>query len=201
VVELDTVTTHPAMDKTFKDHAKLYNDLYMTFVELKQILHDFKAKFEYDTNGIPVIADCLVLLNERCGTAQLTGSREKFCIIIQYDRRDVSDQCSPKCEPADVLETLELYNTCNRHIRDVMNRAHKVKSSIALILEEEEKLKRDVIKADPDGKQGPEPVRVTNANFSKLHKLPGYIDTIEKYSEKTFKEIANGSAVLFKDVV
>ena len=77
----------------------------------------------------------------------------------------------------------------------------QVKSSIALILEEEEKLKRDVIKADPDGKQGPEPVRVTNANFSKLHKLPGYIDTIEKYSEKTFKEIANGSAVLFKDVV
>ena len=74
-----------------------------------------------------------------------------------------------------------------------------MKSSVRLVIEQEANLKREVTKADPDGKQGPEPLKNASENFSRLHRLPGYIDTIQKYTTKTFKEIVNGSKVLFED--
>jgi len=198
-IELGTVTTVPTLDKSFQDHAKLYNDLYSSFVDLRKCLHQFKTYFEHDTGGIPVLSECLILLNKRCGAAKLRGSRTKNCIQIMYDRKTVSKCCEG--QPEDVIDTLELYNTCNKHVKSVMDKSSQVKSSISLILEEEQKLKREVTKADPDGKQGPEPLRVTSKNFSKLHKLPDFIETIHKYTSHTFNEIVNGSKVLFSDDV
>lgn len=76
----------------------------------------------------------------------------------------------------------------------------QVRSSITLVLEEEQKLKREVTKADPDGKLGPEPLKLTSENFQRLHKVPEYINTIEKYTSKASKEILNGSKPLFEVV-
>lgn len=196
-VELAAVTTLPSLDKTFQDHAKLYNDLHSSFKDLRACLHAFKAHFDYDTGGIPVLHECLKILNTRCGTVQLRGSRTKNCIQIIYNQRSVSKECQGS--PEDVIDTLELYNTCNKHIKSVLDKAPKVKSSISLILEEEHNLKKEVTKADPDGRQGVTPLKVTSANFQKLHKLPSVIDTIQKYTTDIFKEISNGSKVLFDD--
>ncbi|CAG5117795.1 unnamed protein product [Candidula unifasciata] len=196
-VSLSTISTVPSLDKTFQDHAKLYNDLYSTFIDLRKCLHDFKAKFEADTEGIPTIAECLRLLATRCGDTRLSGSMTKNCIQITYDKRNVSEKCLGP--PEEVLETLELYNRANNFIKNILARAPQVQTSIRLILDEELKLKREVTKADPDGKLGPNPLRRTTENFSKLHKLPVYIDTIQKYTGRTFKEIANGSRILFEN--
>lgn len=121
----------------------------------------------------------------------------KNCIQITYDKRDVSEKCLGPAE--DVLETLELYNKANNLIRNILAKSPQVQTSIRLILEEEQKLKREVTKADPDGKLGPEPLRKATENFSKLHKLPVFIETIQKYTNKTFKEIASGSRILFEN--
>lgn len=51
----------------FKDHGKLYNELYSNFKDMRQSLNDFKGKFVQETAGIPVIADCLKVLSARCG--------------------------------------------------------------------------------------------------------------------------------------
>lgn len=197
LIELRRVTTVPSLDKSFQDHAKLYNDLYSSFLDLRRCLHDFKLQFELDTGGIPIIKDCLVLLRKRCGDATLQGSRTRNCIKIAYDARAVSRMCQGPAE--DVIETLEMYNKANTNIKSVLEKAPQVKISINLILGDEQKLKREVTKADPDGRYGPEPLRIASANFSKLHKLPTYIDTIQKYTDRTFKEIMNGSKVLFDD--
>uniref|UniRef100_A0A0B6YPJ3 Uncharacterized protein n=1 Tax=Arion vulgaris TaxID=1028688 RepID=A0A0B6YPJ3_9EUPU len=196
-VNLATITTVPSLDKTFQDHARLYNDMYSTFVDLRKCLHDFKAKFESDTFGIPIIAECLKLLAERCGGARLSGSMTKNCIQITFDRRDVSEKCQGPAE--EVLETLDLYNKANNLIKTILSKSPQVRNSITLVLEEEQKLKREVTKTDPDGKFGPDPLRKTSDNFTKLHRLPVNIDTIQKYTSKTFKEIANGSKILFEE--
>ncbi|RUS78267.1 hypothetical protein EGW08_013958 [Elysia chlorotica] len=196
-VEMKSVTTVPSLEKTFQDHAKIYNDLYTTFTELRQCLHNFKATYEKETAGIPTIFECLKLLAKQCGGAKLSGTRTKNCIQIECDRREVSEKCGVPAE--DVLDAIETYNRTNRLIRSLLDKAPQVKSSVRLVLEQESTLKREVTKADPDGKQGPEPLRNASENFSRLHRLPGYIDTIQKYTSKTFKEIVNGSKVLFEE--
>ncbi|GFO09918.1 hypothetical protein PoB_003642300 [Plakobranchus ocellatus] len=196
-IEMKAVSTVPSLDKTFQDHAKLYNDLYTNFTELRQCLHNFKASFEKETAGIPTIFECLKLLAKRCGGATLTGSRSKNCIQIDCDRREVSEKCEGPAE--DVLEIIETYNRANRLIRSLQDKGPQVRSSVRLVLEQEATLKKEVTKADPDGKMGPEPLKAASENFSRLHRLPAYIDTIQKYTAKTFKEIANGSRVLFEE--
>ncbi|KAH9488262.1 hypothetical protein Btru_063878 [Bulinus truncatus] len=171
-ITLAHVKSVPSLDKTFQDHSKLYNDLYNNFAELKTCLHEFKSKFVAETAGIPVTSDCLKLLAKRCGGALLSGSRTKNCIQIIYDKREVSEKCEG--QPEEVIETIELYNKANKLIKSIMDKSSQVSSSIQLVLEEEQKLKREVTKADPDGKLGPEPLKITGENFMKLHKVPAY---------------------------
>ncbi|CAL1535310.1 unnamed protein product [Lymnaea stagnalis] len=197
LISLARIQSVPSLDKTFQDHGKLYNDLYSNFVDLRKCLNEFKAKFEADTAGIPTITECLKLLAKQCGNARLIGSRTKNCIQITYDKRYVSQNCEG--QPEEVLETLELYNKANKLIKNLLDKAPQVKSSITLVLEEEHKLKREVTKADPDGKLGPEPLKLTSQNFIKLHKIPTSIDTINNYTSKAFKEIVSGSKILFED--
>lgn len=121
----------------------------------------------------------------------------KNCIQITYDKRDVSEKCHGPAE--DVIEVIEIYNKANKLIKSILAKCPQVRSSVLLVTEEKEKLKREVMKADPDGKFGPEPLRKTTENFMKLQKLPGHIDIIQKYTSKTFKEIANGSKILFEN--
>lgn len=191
-----TIASVPSLDKTFQDHAKLYNDLYSTFVQLRKSLHYFMTQFETEENS-PKIADCLRMLSKRCGDAKLSGSMTKNCIQITYDKRDISEKCQGL--PENVLDTLELYNKINNLIKSILAKSPQVRSSISIVLEEEPKLKREVTKADPDGKLGPEPLRMTADNFTKLRKLPVNVDTIQKYTSKTFKEIVNGSKILFEE--
>ncbi|KAK0060519.1 hypothetical protein Bpfe_010032 [Biomphalaria pfeifferi] len=196
-ISLAPVKTVATLDKTFQDHSKLYNDLYNNFYELRKCLFEFKSKFVSETAGIPTIVDCLKVLSKRCGGAHLTGSRTKNCIQIVYDKREVSEKCEGP--PEEVVEILELYNRTNKLIKNILDKASQVSSSIQLVLEEEQKLKREVTKADPDGKLGPEPLKTTGENFIKLHKVPEYIDTIQKYTNKAFVEIMSGSKALFEE--
>nr|KAG5696889.1 hypothetical protein BaRGS_035299 [Batillaria attramentaria] len=177
-----------------RDHGKLYNDLYGNFKDLRQSLHDFKAKFLQDTAGIPVMADCLKALSARCGGAKLKATREKRCIQLHYDSREISEQCSGL--PEDVLESLELYNKMNRLIKGLLDKAPQVSRSLALVLDDEQKLKREVTKSDLPANEGPDAMRACTDNINRLRKLPVFIETILKYTEKIFREVLDGSKVL-----
>ena len=109
-----------ALNKTFQDHAKLYNEQYSNFKEMRQLLNDFKGKFIAETAGIHVMADCLRILAERCGGAELNAKREKCCIQLTYDRRQVSENCTGL--PEDTLDALELYNRINRLTKSVLEK-------------------------------------------------------------------------------
>ncbi|KAK7087244.1 uncharacterized protein [Littorina saxatilis] len=187
-----------ALNKTFQDHAKLYNEQHDHFKQLRQAVNDFKAKFVADTSGIPVMADCLRILADRCGGATLTAKREKRCIQLQYDAREVSEKCTGL--PEDTLEALELYNKINRQVKSILDKSPQVSRSLELVLEEEHNLKKEVTKADLSNTDGPEALRRCTENINRLRKLPGFIETIQKYTEKSFKEVLEGSKVLLKEI-
>ncbi|KAL8571520.1 hypothetical protein ACOMHN_056815 [Nucella lapillus] len=185
-----------AQNKTFQDHAKLYNELNNHFKELRQSLNDFKAKFLQDTAGIPVLADCLHILAQRCGEAQLKAKREsKHCIQLEYDRREVSEKCTGP-PPEDTLEALDLYNRINRLVKAILERAPQVSRSLKIVLDDEHDLKKEVTKCDFPPDQGPDVLRHCSENLTRLRKLPTFIGTIQTYTNRIFKEILEGSKVL-----
>lgn len=139
--------------------------------------------------------DCNGLLI--AGGATLTAKREKRCIQLQYDAREVSEKCTGL--PEDTLEALELYNKINRQVKSILDKSPQVSRSLELVLEEEHNLKKEVTKADLSNTDGPEALRRCTENINRLRKLPGFIETIQKYTEKSFKEVLEGSKVLLKE--
>ncbi|XP_067686792.1 uncharacterized protein [Haliotis asinina] len=187
----------PALDKTFQDHSKLYNDLLDSFNTLKDTIHDFKAVFEYETSGIPVLGDCLKLLRKRCGAATLTASQTRFSITVEYDRLEVSRLCTGPAE--DTLEALELFNKANKLTRSILEKAPKVKNTIQVVLDDEQSLRRDISKSDISTTDEPEVMKLCVANINKLRKLPGSVETIQKHTQRQFNELKESSKALFEE--
>lgn len=128
------------------------------------------------------------------GGAKLTAKREKYCIQLEYNAREISENCSGL--PEDVLEALELYNKINRLVKNILEKSPQVSKSLSLVVQDEEHLLREVTKVDLPISQGPDVMRSCAENINHLRKLSGYIDTMQKYSDKVFKEIVEGSKVL-----
>ncbi|XP_071094343.1 uncharacterized protein [Haliotis cracherodii] len=187
----------PALDKTFQDHSKLYNDLLESFNSLKDTMHDFKAVFEYETRGIPVLAECMKLLRKRCGSAALSASRTRFSITIEYDRQEVSRMCKGPAE--DTLEALDLFNKANKLTRSILEKAPKVKNTIQVVLDDEQSLRREISKSKISSTDEPEAMKMCVANINKLRKLPGSIETIQKHTQRQFNEIKESSKALFEE--
>ncbi|XP_025089398.1 uncharacterized protein LOC112561252 isoform X2 [Pomacea canaliculata] len=187
----------PTLNKTFQDHGKLYNELYSNFKDMRQSLNDFKGKFVQETAGIPIIADCLKVLSARCGGAKISAQRQKNCIQLMFDQREVSENCSGL--PEDALEPLELYNKVNRLIKGVLDKAPQVNKSLGLVLEDEQNLRKVITKSDLPPKEASEALHACIENISRLRKLPGFIEIIEKYTHKIFLEILEGSKVLLEE--
>ena len=55
---------------------------------------------------------------------------------------------------------------------------------------------RKYMRSDLPSSVGPEALRQCTENINRLRRLPGFIETIQKYTEKIFKEILEGSKVL-----
>ncbi|ESP04717.1 hypothetical protein LOTGIDRAFT_170554 [Lottia gigantea] len=193
----------PSLNKTFKynsekiDQAKLFNDLLERFEDLRRTLNDFKQIYEKDTRGIPTLKECMKLLSTNCGEAKITGTRTKYSVILEYDVRDVSDCCHGL--PEDTLESLQLYNKANALIRKIMEQTPHVKDSIQLVLDDEEKLRRDVTKENLSASQGPEALKICVRNINSLRSIPSSLETIQKYTDKSFKDLLESSKPFFSD--
>ncbi|XP_050410196.2 uncharacterized protein LOC126824845 [Patella vulgata] len=187
----------PALDKTFKDHASLYNNLLEKFEALRQVLHDFKALHEKETNGIPTLKECMKLMSINCGDAVITATRTRYSVQLQYDVKSISECC--KGLPEDTLEALALYNKANTLIRNIMEKSPQVKDSIQLVLDDEEKLRREVTKADLSPSEGPEAVKTCARNINNLRYVPGALDTIKKYTKALFQELLDSSKRFFSE--
>ena len=128
------------------------------------------------------------------GGAKLSVKRGKHCIQLEYDAREVSEKC--KGLPEDTLEALDLYNKINRLAKSVLDKSPQVSRSLQLVVEDENNLRKEVMRSDLPSSVGPEALRRCTENINRLRRLPGFIETIQKYTEKIFKEILEGSKVL-----
>ena len=108
----------------------------------------------------------------------------------------MSENC--KGQPEDTLEALDLYNKINRLVKSILDKSPQVIRSLQLVLEDERNLLREVTRSDLSSTEGPEALRKCSENINRLRKLPGFIETIQKYTDKIFKEILEGSRVLLQ---
>lgn len=187
-----------SIEKTFKDVAKLYNELVTCYHGLESDTHKFKEFFVEETAGIPVLAQCVLLLTERCGGAEIKVERKsKNFIELTYSATEVSRNCT--VNPEQVIPALEHFKSACKNIRDVLERAKQVQYNINIILNDEETLRKDIMKADLTSEESVDATKSFLDNISKLRVMGAGTDTLHRDVEKKFKEFSAASKGFFNE--
>ncbi|KAK3609485.1 hypothetical protein CHS0354_022244 [Potamilus streckersoni] len=185
-----------SVDKTFKDQANLYNELVQTYSNLREEIHNFKTYFEVETSGIPVLHECFRILVRRCGYATINIERKsKTFLYVSYNPKDVSEKCA--VSPEQVLKPLEYYKNACKRAGDVLQHAPHINDSISVIVNNEKGMRREITKADLPGDKGIDGMKAVMSNITKLKQMKININTIQKYTELTFKELLEASKLFF----
>ena len=128
------------------------------------------------------------------GDAELKVTRHRYCIQLEYDVKDVSAN-------ATVLEratkAVKLYNEANRLCNLILERSSQIKRSVELIVNDEERLRREVLKSNLSNTDAPEAMKICIANVNKLRQIPGAVELIHSHTEKIFSDIKEASKVFF----
>lgn len=187
-----------SIEKTFKDLGKLYNELVTCYRGLETDTHNFKEFFVEETAGIPVLAECVTLLTKRCGGAEIKVERKsKNSIEISYSATEVSRNCT--VNPEQVIPALEYFKSACKNIRDVLERAKQVQYNISIILNDEETLRKDIMKADLTSEDSVEATKALLENISKLRVMAAGSDTLHRDVEQKFKEFSAASRGFFQE--
>lgn len=188
----------PAIEKTFKDVGRLYNELVTCYRGLESDTHKFKEYFVEETAGIPVLAKCVSLLTDRCGGAEIKVERKsKNFIEITYSSSEVSRKCTSN--PETVIPPIEYFKSACKNIRDVLERAKQVQYNIKIILNDEETLRKDIMKADLTSEESVEATKAFLDNISKLRVMAMGTDTLHRDVEKKFKEFSAAAKGFFRE--
>ena len=137
---------------------------------------------------------CLSLL----GGAQIkVERRSKNFIEIGYSPTDISRNCT--VNPEQVIPAIEHFKSACKNIRDVLERAKQVQYNIGIILNDEETLRKDIMKADLTSEESVDATKSFLENISKLRVMSAGTDTLHRDVEKKFKEYSAASRGFFKE--
>jgi len=196
-MQLQTVPV-TSLDKTFQDLCKLYNDVVDSFRSLEEETHKFKEHFVEETNGVPVLSACVKILVQRCGDAKLKLERKtKTFLELTYDRTEVAHKCHGN--PENCLEPLEHFKNACRHIREVLERSPRLQTNVAIVLNDEDTLRKDISKADLSAEVTQAGTKAFVDNVSKLRVMAAGTDTLKRDVEKKFKEYSKASEGFFTE--
>ncbi|KAK3085058.1 hypothetical protein FSP39_023621 [Pinctada imbricata] len=187
----------PALDKTFQDQGKVFDDLFKQFQSLKVNLNNFKGYFSEELSGIPEMTKCVELLVQRCGEAKLDVQRRKYSVEVTYDQKEIMRNSS--ANPQQVLEILDRFNALNRNIQKILERAPEVERSATILLNDEDNMRKEVTKSDLPADQGTEAMRSCMDNIHTLRKINSHLKTITKHTNVYFKEVMEASKAFFKE--
>ena len=123
--------------------------------------------------------------------------RTKIFIELKYDKEEVAKSC--RGEPENSLRPLEHFSSACRYIRNILEHAPQVESNVKIILAEEEKLRKDIMKSDLGSDEMQEATKAFLFNVSRLRTVAAGTDTIRRDVEKKFKEFANASKGFFTE--
>lgn len=194
-VQLQTVPI-ATIDKTFKDLGKLYNEVIDNFRSLETETHKFKEYFVAETSGIPVLSTCVVILRKRAGNTVINIERKsKNFIEVKFDAKEIAKACEGN--PEDVIRPLEHFANACRHIRNVLSHAPQVEQNVKIILQDEDNLKKEIMKADMTTTEIQQGIKIFLDNVSKLRTVAAGTDTIKRDVEKKFKEFSKASEGFF----
>lgn len=185
----------PSLNKTFKDQGKIYDELLETFKTLKDEINEFKSYFTTDTAGIPVLSQCIPILVDRCGGAEIKLERKKTHMVITYKPTEISKKCI--CNPEQILPALELFNKINKSVQKITERAPQIEKSLQILIQDEHEMQKDVSKADFNGEDGPKAMRACVDNISRLKKVSNDVKTIEKHTKLIYQELLDASKGFF----
>ncbi|KAL4223667.1 hypothetical protein ACF0H5_017135 [Mactra antiquata] len=194
-VQLQTIQI-TTINKTFQDLGSLYNDVIDNFQSLETNIHNFKEFFVEDTAGIPVLATCVKILVQRAGEAKITIERtQKNLITVLFDSKEIARICGEKSDR--VVKPLEYFASACRHIRNVLEHAPQVESNVKIILQEDEKMRKDIMKSDLSQEDIQRNIKALLENVSKMRVVAAGTDTIKRDVEKKFKEFSKASEGFF----
>ncbi|XP_062591863.1 uncharacterized protein LOC134253346 [Saccostrea cucullata] len=189
--------TIPSLNKTFQDQGKVFDEIFQQFQNMRESLNNFKSHFTVETDGIPVLSRCMQILTQRCGNCKLTVERRKYSVVIVYENQDVMRNSTTN--PQQVLDCLQLFNSFNKNIQKILERAPEVENSAKILLDDEDNMRKEVTKADLAGTEGPEAMKRCNENIHKLRKMNSHLKTIKSHTERTMKEVIEASKALFNE--
>ena len=132
------------------------------------------------------------------GEAEVKVERKsKNFIEITYSPSEVSRKCT--VNPERVIPAIEYFKSACKNIRDVLERAKQVQYNIKIILNDEETLRKDIMKADLTSEESVEATKAFLDNISKLRVMATGTDTLHRDVEKKFKEFSTAAKGFFKE--
>lgn len=132
------------------------------------------------------------------GDAKIKVDRKgKNFLELKYDRQEVSRACSG--DPQFSVLPLEHFSASCRHIHSILQHSPQVETNVKIILQDEETLRKDIMKSDLPNEQMQQTTKVFLENVSKLRVVAAGTDTIKRDAEKKFKEFVNASKGFFVD--
>lgn len=196
-VQLQTVPL-VTIDKTLKDLGKLYNEVVDNFRSLEMETNRFKEYFIAETAGIPVLAECVLILRKRAGEVVIRLDRKsKNFIELTYDTKEITRVC--EVNPETVIRPLDHFSNACRHIRNILEHAPQVERNVKIILQDEDILKKEIMKADLSTTEIQQGIKIFCDNVSKLRVVAAGTDTIKRDVENKFKEFVKASEGFFND--
>lgn len=123
--------------------------------------------------------------------------KSKNFIEVTYDKEEVGRMC--QCDSEKAVLPLEHFSRACRHVRNILSHSPQVETNVNIILQDEEKLRKDIMKSDLSSETMQQATKVFLENVSKLRVISAGSDTIKRDAEKKFKEFANASKGFFSD--
>lgn len=186
-----------SMSKTFQDQERLYNEILTNYHEMVRDMDGFKSTFHKDTSGIPELPRCVRILVERCGKAPLDVERRKNCVQIVFSEKNI--MTNAVADPHDVLKSIQLFNSLNKHLEKVLEHSQHIQNSINLIVHDEEAMRLRITKSSLPPAEGTETLHHFIENIKTLENMRKNIGRMKKNCEAKLKDIIESSKGFFEN--
>jgi len=123
--------------------------------------------------------------------------KTKTFLELSYDKTEVANKCNGN--PENSINPLNHFRSACRHIREVLERAPQVQTNVSIILNDEDTLRKDIVKADLTPEAAQAGTKAFVDNVSKLRVIAAGTDTLKRDVEKKFKEFSKASEGFFKE--
>ena len=101
-------------------------------------------------------------------------------------------------DPQEVIDSLNMFNSINKHMEKVLDRTQGFQDSIDSIVSDENKLRLQVTKASLTASEGTEAIRNLIENVKVLRKMRINLKTMKTKCDETFKDILESSKGFFQ---